>query len=629
MSVPTTAVFLNKTTPAAPANRQNIAFASDNAIPQQSITASDPDFVGDTGSGGLGGNVPPPPPGSAAAGFVLRADGTFGLPPALGGSMNYKGNWSGAALYAQGDVTLYGGEAWLCVSPVDESIVPGFVQAAAAGGASVTFVASVTAGNLLIVFVAANGAAVTPTDTLGTTYTLVDQSGGVGFFGNLGSMYWGVAPASGANTVSTGIGGASGVAIAEFRGTTAIVDTHAANINVASLSLTTAHPTMIIIGRAEHPGNTDTYTGTGGVTIGVQRSDAFGGTIALGYVAEGSAGTYTPGLSGTSDHSQVMIAGAFLDGSVSPDQDTEHWLSLGTIQPSGPANQVVATPDGAAGQAVVRTLVSADLPVATTTQLGAVEPDGTSIGVAAGVISAARLVATKTANYTATSSDNAKLLAFNLASAITLTLPVSIPANGWFIHVQNIGAGTLTVAPGSFTLDGASSSLSVTTGQGLMIASNGSNYVTERGMSSGGSGTVTSVGLTVPNGMSVAGSPVTTSGTLAISAVYQMGSFLVGTPAAAQIVGAWAFLYAWTLPGNAVGSVGKCGTNPTALATYSIKKNGSAVGTVTISTSGTFTFATTGGTSVSFTAGDTLTLVAPTSPDATLSDVQVIFLANR
>jgi hypothetical protein len=41
---------------------------------------SDPDFTGDTGSGGAAGDVPAPPAGSGAAGYVLRADGTWGDP---------------------------------------------------------------------------------------------------------------------------------------------------------------------------------------------------------------------------------------------------------------------------------------------------------------------------------------------------------------------------------------------------------------------------------------------------------------------------------------------------------------------------------------------------------------------
>ena len=56
--------------------------------------------------------------------------------------------------------------------------------------------------------------------------------------------------------------------------------------------------------------------------------------------------------------------------------------------PSGPANQVLATPNGASGASVLRVLVPADLPVATISALGAVKPDGSSITIAGGVISA-------------------------------------------------------------------------------------------------------------------------------------------------------------------------------------------------------------------------------------------------
>lgn len=52
---------------------------------------------------------------------------------------------------------------------------------------------------------------------------------------------------------------------------------------------------------------------------------------------------------------------------------------------------------------------------------------------------------------------------------------------------------------------------SATTGQGLQF--NGTNWVN----SSAGSGTVSSVAMTVPTGLSVSGSPVTTTGTLAVT----------------------------------------------------------------------------------------------------------------
>jgi hypothetical protein len=64
--------------------------------------------------------------------------------------------------------------------------------------------------------------------------------------------------------------------------------------------------------------------------------------------------------------------------------------TLAVTKATQSANQVFAGPTtGAAAAPAFRALVSADLPVATTGQLGAVEPDGTTITIAAGVISAA------------------------------------------------------------------------------------------------------------------------------------------------------------------------------------------------------------------------------------------------
>jgi hypothetical protein len=82
-------------------------------------------------------------------------------------------------------------------------------------------------------------------------------------------------------------------------------------------------------------------------------------------------------------------------------------------------------------------------------------------------------------------------------------------------------------------------------------------------------------------------------------------------------------------PGNFTGSAGRhCLTLPTATATFTIYKiparstTPTAFGTVTISTAGVFTFATAGGLPETFAAGDSLTTVAPGTPDATLADVE-------
>lgn len=117
--------------------------------------------------------------------------------------------------------------------------------------------------------------------------------------------------------------------------------------------------------------------------------------------------------------------------------------------------------------------------------------------------------------YTYLNADCGKLVTHSNAMAIAATLPQansSIFQNGWFADVQNIGAGTVTITPTVSTIDGAAS-LAVTTGQGLRIISNGSNYFTQRGGAGSviSGGTVTSVATSAP----ITGGTITTTGTIA------------------------------------------------------------------------------------------------------------------
>lgn len=76
--------ILNSTTPAPPTGQQNIGFQFDNEMPPR-LSAYDPVMIGDSGSGGLAGNVPTPPAGAAAAGKFLKADGTWAVPSTTSG----------------------------------------------------------------------------------------------------------------------------------------------------------------------------------------------------------------------------------------------------------------------------------------------------------------------------------------------------------------------------------------------------------------------------------------------------------------------------------------------------------------------------------------------------------------
>ena len=94
----------------------------------------------------------------------------------------------------------------------------------------------------------------------------------------------------------------------------------------------------------------------------------------------------------------------------------------------------------------------------------------------------------KTGSYTADGTDAGKLVTFNSASAVTLTLPSSPPSGSWYVAVQNVGAGLLTISRNGLNIDGAATDLSISTNQGVLIFTDGSNYFTERGASSGGGG---------------------------------------------------------------------------------------------------------------------------------------------
>lgn len=93
----------------------------------------------------------------------------------------------------------------------------------------------------------------------------------------------------------------------------------------------------------------------------------------------------------------------------------------------------------------------------------------------------------KTGSYTAAAGDCGKLLSFNSGSAVTCTLPATPPsvgANQWWVDVENIGAGTLTLQTTSGAkLDGTvGGSLAVGQHSGCRVFTNGTDYYTQRGV---------------------------------------------------------------------------------------------------------------------------------------------------
>lgn len=107
-----------------------------------------------------------------------------------------------------------------------------------------------------------------------------------------------------------------------------------------------------------------------------------------------------------------------------------------------------------------------------------------------------------------------------------------------------------------------------------------------------------------------------------------IGTFSDIAPTSNQILLDWLFPEAVTFADEFVGSVASVGVNPTATFAINVQKNGSSVGSISISTAGVATFTTTG-TTVSFAAGDVLTLVAPASVDATIARLRITMKGNR
>ncbi|CPI06573.1 Uncharacterised protein [Burkholderia pseudomallei] len=105
-------------------------------------------------------------------------------------------------------------------------------------------------------------------------------------------------------------------------------------------------------------------------------------------------------------------------------------------------------------------------------------------------------------------------------------------------------------------------------------------------------------------------------------------SYQPGAPSASAVVLSAITPQAVTFPASLTGSYAKAGTAATASTTFSIKKNGSSIGSLNFAagaTSGTFTFTS----AVTTSPGDVVQVVAPASPDATLANINLAVVGTR
>ena len=112
------------------------------------------------------------------------------------------------------------------------------------------------------------------------------------------------------------------------------------------------------------------------------------------------------------------------------------------------------------------------------------------------------------------------------------------------------------------------------------------------------------------------------------TAPYDIGFSYPGSPTGSLEVLKFVAVRAIDFADDFAGSQGHVGTNPASTATFDVKKNGSSIGSIQVSTSGVFTFATTGG-AVSLSAGDRISIQAPSPADASMADIGIVLKGTR
>jgi hypothetical protein len=110
---------------------------------------------------------------------------------------------------------------------------------------------------------------------------------------------------------------------------------------------------------------------------------------------------------------------------------------------------------------------------------------------------------------------------------------------------------------------------------------------------------------------------------------YDLVFSLAGFPDSGRDYPVIVFTRAVVFAANFSGSVGSVGTNPFSSAIFTVKQNGSMVGTATVSNTGVFTFSSSGGNPVTFNIGDRLTLQAPVPQDPLMQDVFLTLVGSR
>ena len=142
------------------------------------------------------------------------------------------------------------------------------------------------------------------------------------------------------------------------------------------------------------------------------------------------------------------------------------------------------------------------------------------------------------------------------------------------------------------------------------------------------------LGTALVAGSGITITPSDAADTIEIAAVpaaksFSLGTFMVENIEANQVLLDWAFTFAGTFPDDFLTSqIPAPDTNPAATWTASVTLNGSAVGSISISTAGVVVKTTTGG-ALNFMAGNRLRVIGPATADASIRGVSMTFEGTR
>jgi hypothetical protein len=116
---------------------------------------------------------------------------------------------------------------------------------------------------------------------------------------------------------------------------------------------------------------------------------------------------------------------------------------------------------------------------------------------------------------------------------------------------------------------------------------------------------------------------------ITIDAPYDLGMFYSGKPTSAQEIFRMEAVRGFTIEDGAPNSTGEARVASTGSVDFSIKRNGTQFATVTFNISASGTWAFDAAADEVFSAGDTLTIIAPATADATLEDIAIFIKGFR